>query len=138
VNAIAQQCEVEVDLRSLDPEELEKLEASFLEIARDLSSEQLRSETEIIDERPGAALPEGHRLAAVSVSTASHLGLQVELEGSSMDTAVPLSRGIPAVGFGICRGSGVHTLEERVDLASLTVGLKRLALAVLMLAGIRT
>jgi len=136
VNAIAQQCEAEVDLRSLDPKELEKLEAGFLEIVRDVSSERIRAETEIIDERPGAALPEGHRLEAVSLSTASHLGLQVELKGSSTDTAVPLSRGIPAVGFGIYRGSGVHTIEERVDLESLTVGLKRLALAVLMLTGI--
>lgn len=138
VNAIAQECEAEVDLRSLEQEGLEALEKAFLKIVRDLPSKKMRVETEVIDERPGAALPADHPLEAISVSTANHLGIHVKLEGSSMDCAVPLSQGIPSIGFGVYRGTGAHTLEERIELDSLPVGMKRLGLAVLMLAGVET
>jgi acetylornithine deacetylase/succinyl-diaminopimelate desuccinylase-like protein len=136
VNAIAQQCEAEVELRSLEQQELEQLEHRFLEIVHDASSLDLEIGTEIIDERPGAALAPDHRLVVAAASSAVYLGLETQLTGASTDTAIPLSCGIPAVGFGIYRGKGEHTLEEYVALDSLTTGLKRLALAVLMLCGV--
>jgi acetylornithine deacetylase/succinyl-diaminopimelate desuccinylase-like protein len=138
VNAIAQECEAEVDLRSLETKEMQKLESSLMKAVHNLSSEELTVETEVIDERPGAAMPEGHRLTEISVNSGNYFGFDVKLEGSSMDTAIPLSKGIPAVGFGIYRGAGAHTLEEHVNLDSLTEGLKRLALTVLMLTGVES
>jgi acetylornithine deacetylase/succinyl-diaminopimelate desuccinylase-like protein len=134
VNTIAQECVAEVDLRSLDQKSLGELERNFLEIVLDVSSEGLQVDTEVIDERPGASLPADHRLVAISVDSARHLDIEVQLEGASMDIAIPLASGIPSVGFGIYRGKGEHTLLEHVDLDSLTGGLKRLALAVLMLS----
>lgn len=136
VNAVAQRCEADVDLRSLESTELERLEQRFLDIVHAVSSRDLRVRTEIIDERPGAALDPDHRLVAAAASSAEHLGLESPREAASMDVAIPLSRGIPAVGFGIYRGEGEHTLAERVELDSLAIGLKRLALVVLMLSGI--
>jgi len=138
VNAIAQECETQIDLRSTDVAALEELDREFHRIVRDVPATDVKTEVRLIGERPGASIAHDSLLVDTAVQTARHLGMDVRLESSSTDAALPLSRGIPAVCFGIYRGSGTHTLEERIELDSLVPGLKRLALAVLMRTGLES
>jgi len=45
---------------------------------------------------------------------------------SSTDCNIPLSRGVPAICFGVLRGSGAHTRGERLETASLHDGCRLL------------
>jgi hypothetical protein len=58
------------------------------------------------------------------------------LERSSTDANIPLSLGIPAVALGGGgKGAGSHTLDEWYDPTGRELGLKRLFLTVVALAG---
>ena len=66
-----------------------------------------------------------------------YLGNKSRLERSSTDANIPLSMGIPAVALGGGgRGGGSHTLDEWYDPAGRELGLKRLFLTVVSLAGV--
>jgi tripeptide aminopeptidase len=136
INAIAQECSVEVDLRSLEEETVKRLEARFLKIVDESPPDGIRVRTELIGTRPGAAIDPEHDLVRTAAAAGRHLGLEPVLNAASTDAALPLSRGIPAISFGTYRGGGTHTLEEHVQVDSLTVGLKWLALTVLVLTGV--
>jgi tripeptide aminopeptidase len=134
VNAIAQSCVADVDLRSLESDALGELERDFLEIVRRVPAEGIRIEARVTGERPAAMEPAESHLVRTAIATARHLGFEAHLTASSTDAALSLARGISSISMGTYRGRGVHTLEEQVDLASLTTGLKWLALSVLVLA----
>ena len=44
----------------------------------------------------------------------------------STDCNIPLSMGIPAICFGVCRGTGAHTREEKLEIASIYDGCRLL------------
>lgn len=135
VNAIAQSCVVDVDLRSLETTHLEDLERSFLRIVEETPADGIRTEVELTGERPAAEEPPGSLLVKTAADAARYLGFEAEHVALSTDAALSLSRGISSISLGTYRGRGTHTLEEQVDLASLTTGLKWLALTVLVIAG---
>ena len=137
INAIAQECCIEVDLRSLQEETLGRLEQGFLRAVEETPSPGVKVKTELIGKRPGALLDPEDALVKTAAAAARYVGLEPDLNAASTDAALPLSRGIPAVSFGTYAGGGTHTLEEYVDLSSLTTGLKWLALTVLVLAGVK-
>jgi acetylornithine deacetylase/succinyl-diaminopimelate desuccinylase-like protein len=136
VNAIAQECEVEVDLRSLERELVEELERKLLQIVEDARAENVKVEAQLIGRRPAATLPPEDPLASAAVDASRYLGSEVNLAASSTDAAYTLARGVPSISFGIYHGGGGHTLEEFIELESLAAGLKWLALTVLILAGV--
>jgi tripeptide aminopeptidase len=133
VNAIAQSCVADVDLRSLESEHLEQMERHFLEIVESVPPAGVSVSARVTGERPAAEEPLDSKPVKTATDAARHLGFEVELVASSTDAALPLSRGISSISMGTYRGKGVHTLEEEVDLTSLTIGLKWLALTVLVL-----
>lgn len=134
VNAIAQECTADVDLRSLETRDLENLERQFLDIVERLPQKGIGFAAEMAGERPAAEEPRESPLVKTAIAAAAHLGFQARLTASSTDAALSLARGISSISMGTYRGSGVHTLEETVDLDSLTTGLKWLALTVMALA----
>jgi acetylornithine deacetylase/succinyl-diaminopimelate desuccinylase-like protein len=134
VNAIAQSCAADVDLRSLEPGYLEKLERDLLDLVSRVPARGVRVHAELAGERPAAEEPLESPLVRIGIDTAGYLGFEAELIASSTDAALALSRGISSISMGTYRGRGVHTLQEQVDLDSLTTGLKWLGLTVLMLA----
>jgi tripeptide aminopeptidase len=136
VNAIAQDCKAEIDLRSLQTEHLKALEQEFLAIVNREPKAGIRVEAKLIGERPCAALPAESPLLSAATDAAVRLGIEVELAASSTDAALALWQGIPAVSFGTYRGGGGHTPEEYVETDSLTAGLKWLTLTVLAVAGV--
>ena len=134
VNAIAQECVVDIDLRSLETGYLERLERELLDIVKRIPAKGIHINATMAGERPAAEEPPESPLVGTALAAAGHLGFQAELTASSTDAALSLSRGIPSISLGTYRGSGVHTIEEQVDLDSLTTGLKWLALTVMVLA----
>jgi tripeptide aminopeptidase len=136
LNAIAQDCRAEVDLRSLDPSRLETLEREFLRIVSEVPADGVTVRAEVIGERPAGSVPPDGPLVKTAWEAATHLGLEPELGAASTDAALAASRAIPAFAMGTYDGDGVHTVEETVDLESLTAGLKWLTLTVLTLTGI--
>jgi tripeptide aminopeptidase len=67
-----------------------------------------------------------------------YLDNRSHLERSSTDANIPLSLGIPAVALGGGgKGGGSHTLGEWYDPAGRDLGLKRLLLVTLALAGVQ-
>ena len=89
------------------------------------------------------ALPENSQTIRRSLETLRSvdrfLGNRSRLERSSTDANIPLSLGIPAVSLGGGgRGGGSHTLAEWYDPAGRELGLKRLFLATIALAGVQS
>jgi len=154
VNSIPASASVKVDLRSEDESELNRLESSL----RDAMSAGVRAENasssanddyaqlnphslEIkfisLGTRPAGKLPADSPLLATMRSVDSYLGNRARLERSSTDANIPLSLGIPAIAIGGGgRGGGSHTPEEWYDPSGRDLGLKRLYLAAIALAGL--
>ncbi len=147
VNSIPSHAAVKVDLRSEDEAELARLESAL----RDAMQEGLRDETSAstagsealeisfrsLGTRPAGKLPDDSPIIATIRSVDRYLGNRSRLERSSTDANIPLSLGIPAVALGGGgAGGGSHTTEEWYDPAERELGLKRLYLTVLSLAGV--
>ncbi|HOJ11761.1 MAG TPA: M20/M25/M40 family metallo-hydrolase [Clostridiales bacterium] len=54
------------------------------------------------------------------------LNFPVNFVSASTDANIPLSKGIPALSFGVCRGGNSHRLDEYIELDSLDRGMKHL------------
>jgi tripeptide aminopeptidase len=148
VNSIPARAVVKVDLRSEDEAEVVKMEASLrdamqagikeeMATARDASA-PLQMNSRSLGLRPAGKLPENSPLLDSIRSVDRFLGTRSRLERSSTDANIPLSLGIPAISIGGGgKASGSHTLEEWYDSAGRELGLKRLFLTTVVLAGLQ-
>lgn len=147
VNSIPSRAAVKIDLRSEDDGELAKLEAVLREAlqtgvkeetsARQSPADALQLNIRSLGTRPAGRLPDDSPLIATIRNVDRYLGNRSRLERSSTDANIPLSMGIPAVALGGGgRGGGSHTLDEWYDPAGRELGLKRLFLTVVSLAGV--
>jgi acetylornithine deacetylase/succinyl-diaminopimelate desuccinylase-like protein len=147
VNSIPTRVCVKVDLRSEDESELSRLESTL----RDAIQTGLRDELAISDwpaeslalhfrslgARPAGKLPSDSPLLATIRNIDRFLGNRSRTERSSTDANLPLSLGIPAVALGGGgTGGGAHTLDEWFDPTGRELGLKRLFLIAVALAGL--
>jgi di/tripeptidase len=86
--------------------------------------------------RPAGKLPDDSPLLATIRNVDRFMENRSRLERSSTDANIPLSLGIPAVALGGGgKGAGSHTLDEWYDPTGRELGLKRLFLTVVALAG---
>ena len=87
--------------------------------------------------RPAGELPGDSPLLAALDAADARLGNRSRRERSSTDANIPLSVGIPAIAIGGGgRSGGAHTVEEWYDPTGRELGLQRIALTVLGVAGI--
>jgi tripeptide aminopeptidase len=152
VNSIPARVSMKVDLRSESETELEKL-STFLreavqtgideemDAARDRgmagSTSMLDLKINDLGTRPAGELAENSPLLAALLSADRQLGNQSRHERSSTDANIPLSLGIPAIALGAGGRSGrAHTLEEWYDPSGRELGLQRVALTLLGIAGL--
>jgi tripeptide aminopeptidase len=155
VNSIPARAWVKVDLRSEDEAELARLDQALRDAIAAGVKEELASSRMSADDytqldrsalhvdfrslgtRPAGALPKDSPLLATIRSVDSYLGNRSRIERSSTDANIPLSLGIPAIAVGGGgRGGGSHTPEEWYDPTGRDLGLKRLYLAAIALAGL--
>jgi acetylornithine deacetylase/succinyl-diaminopimelate desuccinylase-like protein len=123
VNAIADRAELVVEMRSLDAEPLDR----FLALVESLAVESpLELCTELLGRRPAGRLDRSESLLAEVRAVRAELGLPDRLEAGSTDANAALGSGIPALALGVARGSGMHTLDERIEVESLELGRRQL------------
>ncbi len=155
VNSIPESASMRVDIRSTSMAEMERLEAALrqaLESAVEEESQatEKRSPTSAarrpfglsyevvpIGNRPAGELAAAAHILQVIHAVDAHLGNAAQIQRASTDANVPLSLGREAIAIGGGgTGGGAHTLQEWFDCSGREVGLKRILLAVLALAGV--
>jgi acetylornithine deacetylase/succinyl-diaminopimelate desuccinylase-like protein len=153
VNSIPESASMRVDIRSTSMAEMERLEAS-LRRALDHSvaeesrvserrtpsqkrSSGLSCEVVPIGNRPAGELEGNARMLKVIRAVDAYLGNAAQIQRASTDANIPLSLGREAIaigGGGV--GGGAHTLQEWFDCSGRDLGLKRILLTLLALAGV--
>lgn len=129
VNTIAARAEAVIDMRSLDPAELRRLEDRIKRIALDIARQTgVGAEFELLGDRPTGSIPEDHPLCNAVRGVHQQLGIQTRSYPSSTDGNVPLSLGIPAVTVGVTLGGNGHRTDEFVHTTPLAKGLAQLLL----------
>ncbi len=91
----------------------------------------------MLGERPAGELSAASPLLAAIRAVDAHLGIESQILRASTDANIPLSLGLEAISLGAGgSGGGAHTLHEWFDPAGREQALKRLALLILLLAGL--
>ena len=153
VNSIPESASMRIDIRSTSMAEMERLEAA-LRRALDKAIEEesqasdrrassprrssgLSYEIVPIGNRPAGELDGNARILKVIRAVDTHLGNAAQIQRASTDANIPLSLGREAIaigGGGV--GGGAHTLQEWFDCSGRELGLKRILLTLLALAGV--
>jgi acetylornithine deacetylase/succinyl-diaminopimelate desuccinylase-like protein len=147
VNAIASEARMAVDMRSNSTEELLKLEASLLDLVKQAvveenarwNSDKMTVEIKLIGDRPAGIVALDSPIVqatqrAVSVITRSP---RVTFAGSSTDSNLAMSQGIPAVTIGGGgEGGNWHSRNEWYKPVDAYYGPQNALLTILMLTGL--
>jgi len=95
------------------------------------------SEVVVIGDRPAGELEPNARILQVLRAVDAHLGNVAQVQRASTDANIPLSLGREALAIGGGgSGGGAHTLQEWFDCSGRELGLKRILLTLLALAGV--
>ncbi len=151
VNAIPESASMKVDIRSTSMAEMERLEQSLRQalhraVEDEVMAAEMRSpaqkrptvtcEVVLIGNRPAGELEPGARILQVVRAVDAQLNNAAQVQRASTDANVPLSLGREAVAMGAGgSGGGAHTLQEWFDCNGRELGLKRILLIMLALAG---
>jgi tripeptide aminopeptidase len=142
---------IKVDMRSESETELDRLEAALRKAIESGVGEEMATACESgraddprieiryrsLGDRPGGDLPENSPLIETVRQADRHLDNQSRLERSSTDANIPLSIGIPAVALGGGgRSGGAHSPTEWYDPSGRELGVKRILLTALAVAGL--
>jgi acetylornithine deacetylase/succinyl-diaminopimelate desuccinylase-like protein len=151
VNSIPESASMRVDLRSTSMAEIDRLERalrSALQQAADSGnrglsrqnsrrSQPVQCEVVAIGNRPAGELAPDARILKVIRAVDAHLGNTAQVQRASTDANIPLSMGREAIAIGGGgSGGGAHTLQEWFDCNGRELGLKRILLTMLALAGV--
>jgi tripeptide aminopeptidase len=145
VNSIPQSATMRVDTRSSSVEELDRLERALHEsvdaVIPELTGrhrqELLSAEVRVIGNRPAADLPAGSQMLKTIGAVDAHLSNKARIQRASTDANVPLALGREAIAIGAGgSGGGAHTIHEWYDPTGRDLGLKRILLLTLALAGV--
>ncbi|HKF20655.1 MAG TPA: M20/M25/M40 family metallo-hydrolase [Candidatus Angelobacter sp.] len=148
VNSIPAAATARVDLRSASGQELQRLEEHLRECVNEAWSEvplsyragepKVTFAIESIGDRPAAELPGDARILEVLRAVDAHLRIKSIPRLASTDANVPLALGKQALTIGAGGdGGGAHTPREWFDCMHRDIGLKRILLTLLALAGVR-
>lgn len=153
VNSIPESASMRVDIRSTSMAEMERLERA-LRVALDRAVAEESRATEgrasaqkrpfglscevlVIGDRPAGELDSKARILQVVRAVDALLGNASQVQRASTDANIPLSLGREAIAIGGGgTGGGAHTLQEWFDCKGRELGLKRILLTLLALAGV--
>ena len=147
VNAIPERASMLVDIRSVSSDEIDKLETYLKRVVdiavreensqRSTSGTSLICEFEQVGDRPSGETPVSSPLVRAAVECSRALGIEPRLDCSSTDSNIPISMGVPAITLGVGGiSSNCHSLNEWYEPAGRELGLKRLLLLTVALAGL--
>jgi tripeptide aminopeptidase len=146
VNSIPEFAAARFDLRSVEAEQLVRLEVELhraVEEAVLVANERMGSNKaglepvqfliERIGDRPAGRLSDNSLLLEALHAVDRHLGIRTEPRVASTDANIPLSLGIPALSIGAGGdGGGIHTRGEWYDASGRELALKRILLLLLL------
>jgi tripeptide aminopeptidase len=152
VNSIPESASMKVDIRSTSMTEMERLEQTLrLALNRAVEDETMAAEMRstvqkrpsgvncevvAIGNRPAGELAMGSRILHVIRAVDTQLNNAAQVQRASTDANIPLSLGLEAIAIGGGgSGGGAHTLQEWFDSNGRELGLKRILLTMLALAG---
>ncbi len=152
VNSIPESASMKVDIRSTSMAEMERLEQILrLALNRAVEDETMAAEMQSpvqrrpsgvncevvpIGNRPAGELATGARILHVIRAVDAQLNNAAQVQRASTDANIPLSLGLEAIALGGGgSGGGAHTLQEWFDSNGRELGLKRILLTMLALAG---
>jgi tripeptide aminopeptidase len=149
VNSIPESVSMRVDLRSTSMAEIDRLEESLRRaldnavqaendavVATARTPRPVQSEVVEIGNRPAGELAVDARAFRAIRAVDAHLGNAAQVQRASTDANIPLSLGREAIAIGGGgSGGGAHTLQEWFDCSGRDLGLKRILLTMLTLAG---
>lgn len=147
INVIPERASMSVDMRSVASEEIDKLEnylRRVVELAvREENSQRAMSGTSLtydfdrVGDRPSGETSASSQIVQTAIECSRALGIDPRLDCSSTDSNIPISLGIPAITIGAGgMSSNCHSLAEWYDPAGRELGLKRLLLLTVALAGL--
>jgi tripeptide aminopeptidase len=155
VNSIPESASMRVDLRSTSMAEIDRLERAMrLSLEQAIAAENhasmqhgnrkprpqsqmVQSEIVEIGNRPAGELARDSRLLKVIRAVDAQLGNAAQVQRASTDANIPLSLGREAIAIGGGgSGGGAHTLQEWFDCNGRDLGLRRILLTMLTLAGV--
>jgi acetylornithine deacetylase/succinyl-diaminopimelate desuccinylase-like protein len=143
VNSIPSSSRAKLDLRSEEPNLLDRLSAALttsVESAlerenRSVRGSRLSAKIKDLGSRPGGKLPDHSPLLHAVQTVDSYLNIRSRVDCASTDANVPLSLGLPAISLGAGgQGGGAHTQQEWYQPDSREVGLRRILLTLAALA----
>lgn len=147
VNAIPESASMTVDIRSVSSTEIDKLEAHLkrvVELAareenlqRATSGTSLSYQFEMVGDRPSGETPVESEIVQAALECSRALGIEPKLDCSSTDSNIPISLHIPAITLGSGGiAANCHTLAEWYEPSGNDLGLKRILLLTVALAGL--
>lgn len=133
INTIAPRATMLLDLRSVEANQLQRLERRVARIFENVAQETgIRIESRTVGQRPAATLDIAHPLCQRVHGIRKRLRLRpATFSASSTDANLPLSQGIPSLCLGMTRGGLAHTVREYIDIAPILFGLQQLYLTIL-------
>ncbi|HEV8485976.1 MAG TPA: M20/M25/M40 family metallo-hydrolase [Blastocatellia bacterium] len=148
VNAIPELASMTVDMRSVSSDEIDKLEAYLQRVVdlavreensqRAMSGTSLTYHIEQVGNRPSGETPLESTIVQAAIECSRALGIEPRLDCSSTDSNIPISLGIPAITIGVGGVSNnCHSLTEWYEPLGRELGLKRLLLLTVAMAGVK-
>jgi tripeptide aminopeptidase len=125
VNTIAPSCTFLLDLRSVDAEALESLNASVEKIIN-RKRKEIHVTTELLGVRPAGQVAPNSRITRIASAILESMGITPTGDASSTDANIPISRGIPAVCIGLTTGGNVHKEDEFIEREPVARGIYQL------------
>ena len=125
VNAIASDAQLHVEIRALEEQ---AIDAFARELGRLAVEPPLTIRIEEKGRRSAGRLQEDALLLRVVREVRVELGLPVTLSAASTDANAALALSVPALALGVARGGGMHTVDEWIEIASLSTGWLQLSL----------
>jgi tripeptide aminopeptidase len=147
VNSIPEFATARFDLRSVEADQLVRLEVELHRAVEDAvlvanartaagkgpGAGPIQFLIERIGDRPAGRLDENSPLLRALHAVDRHLGIRSEQRVASTDANIPLSLGIPAISIGAGGdGGGIHTRAEWYDAKGRELALKRILLLLLL------
>ena len=147
VNSIPESASMRVDIRSAADENIDLVERALREaVAWSIAEahahthdhrDHVHYEVKLIGNRPAAELDPDAYILQVMKAVDQHLGNIARQHRASTDANIPMSLHKEAISTGAGgAGGGAHTIHEWYDPAHRELGLKRILLAVVALAGL--
>ncbi|MBI1967763.1 MAG: M20/M25/M40 family metallo-hydrolase [Gemmatimonadetes bacterium] len=149
VNAIPEEVAFTVDLRTVDPALLERLDSTLVATCQAAArAESVGFRREWVQRSAAGGTPaqlasrRAHPIVQTAIDILKHLGWDFSrgpeaVASGSTDSNVGVVRGIPTVAVGRSRGGDQHTLVEWAHVESARIGTKQIILLAAALAGVQ-